>query len=71
MSDIAIVKIDYEEFDSDSYEGIYVEKDGEILTEERSGNFEEDEKNILEWVRSYDGRVAKGSSVDHFLMDSN
>jgi hypothetical protein len=71
MENIAIVKVDYEEGDTDTYEGIVVERDDEVIREERSGDFDQDEENILEWVRSYDGPVAKASSVDHFLMDRN
>lgn len=71
-----IVKVDYEEWEPDSYQGIYVEDvdedEKEVVKRADSGDFVEDYNEIKEWAEENLGdheRLLTDSSLDHFLMD--
>ena len=72
MKKVAYLSVDYEEFSPETYEGVYVvDKEGNVLTEEYSGNFEEDFRKVKKWINEFDGHVFRRSSVDHYLLESS
>jgi len=71
-----IAKVDYNEFDPESYRGIEVKnvRTGEIEVRKESGNFMEDYSEIKEWAKEAlnDGdKLLSSSSFDNYLIDSS
>jgi len=71
-----IAKVNYDEFDPESYRGIGMKntKTGEIEVRKDSGNFIEDCGEIKEWAKEAlnDGdKLLSSSSFDNYLIDSS
>lgn len=71
-----IVRVDYDEFDPESYRGIDVKDDntGEVVARKDSGDFMKDYTDFEKWVEKELGegdKLLASSSFEHFLMDSD
>ncbi len=69
-----IVRVDYDEFDPESYRGIKVKNDGRVVVRKDSGDFVKDYGQFEEWVEEKldeEDKLLVSSSFEHFLMDSD
>lgn len=71
-----IVRVNYDEFDPESYRGIEVKNEdtGEVAVRKDSGDFMKDYTDFEKWVEKELGegdKLLASSSFEHFLMDSD
>lgn len=66
-----ILKVDYDEFEPETYRGVILTKDGEEVHRVNGGDFTEDYVGMIQWIKenAEQTHISKGSSVDHFIMD--
>ncbi len=66
-----ILKVDYDEFEPETYRGVILTKKGEEIHRISEGDFTEDYVNMARWIKENADQayISKGSSVDHFIMD--
>lgn len=66
-----ILKVDYDEFEPETYRGVILIKEGEEIHRISEGDFTEDYVNMARWIKENadQANIFKGSSVDHFIMN--
>ena len=68
---LSVIGIDYEEFEKDSYDNVYVYVPDGARKDFNSGNVIEDFSEAIHYLQELGYTIVCSSSVDDFLMDNN
>lgn len=66
-----MIHIDYEEFKTETYNGVQVFDENRKITLFNTGDYEKDYNDAVDFATKRSKEVICMSSVDHFFMDLN